>query len=61
MIEKELDMSLTAVEYKHKEKTSFVEKMLKAESMASPVNVAHQLSEKTPFPALFFDAGRFGR
>lgn len=61
MIEKELGMSLTAVEYKHKEKKSFVEKLLKAESLVSSVKVAEQLSAKTPFPAFFFDAGRFGR
>ncbi len=55
MIEKELGMSLTEVEYKYKKKKSLAERLFKTESLLSANIFSQKLSAKTPFPAFFFD------
>lgn len=57
-IEKELGYSLTAIDYKRKKK-GLLKKFLGAKNQSGADAVLAKLESPTPFPAFFFDTGRF--
>ena len=55
------DEKASIVEYKFKGKKSVLQKMLKGQASASSEMISSYAKAKTPYPAYYFDAERFGR
>lgn len=55
------DEKASIVEYKFKGKKSVLQKMLKGQASASSEMILSYAKAKTPYPAYYFDAERFGR
>ncbi len=55
------DEKASVVEYKFKGKKSVLQKMLKGQASATSEMISSYAKAKTPYPAYYFDAERFGR